>query len=137
MSPSGDAAGRSESLPLWAFVGYGVLFLCVRGLLELPLSPWLRVLLSLLPVIPFAWFLVMVIRGIGEMDELEQRIHLEALAVAYPVAMLLLMTLDLLDIAIHPREDGVASHPSLLEHIWPVMIALYFFGLARARRRYQ
>ncbi len=108
-------------------------FFVARGILEQEgLSPVVRVLAALLPVIPFSLMLWEIIKGVRSMDELEQRIHLEALAVAFPLTLIFLMTLGLLQLAINlPAED--LSY----RHVWAMLPILYFGGLALARRRYQ
>ena len=91
----------------------------------------MRVWAALLPVPAFAWMLWEIIKGVRVMDELQQRIQLEALAVAYPLALILLMTLGLLEIAITlPPED--LSY----RHVWAALPLFYFIGLAIARKRY-
>jgi hypothetical protein len=93
---------------------------------------WLRVAIALLPVPPFAVCLLMFIRGIRSMDEMQRRVHLEALAIAFPLMMLLLMTLGLLQRAIElPFEDWSYAH------VWIYMPLFYFGGLGYAMRRYQ
>jgi hypothetical protein len=90
-----------------------------------------RLVTALLPVGPFALFLVALSRGIRQLDELERRIQLEALALAFPLTMLLLMALGLLELAIPlPREDWS------YRHVWAMLPLFYFAGLALARRRY-
>ena len=91
-----------------------------------------RIGAALLPVPFFVWWLWTWMKGVGQMDELERRIELEALAFAFPVAVILLMTLGLLDLARPLNPDDFS-----LRHVWAMMPALYFLGLARARRRYQ
>jgi hypothetical protein len=91
-----------------------------------------RIAAALLPVAPFAWLLWEIVRGVRSMDELEQRIQLEALALAFPLTLILLMTLGLLEIAIElPAED--LSY----RHVWAMLPALYFLGLTLARKRYR
>jgi hypothetical protein len=52
-------------------------------------------------------------------------------AVAFPLTLLLIMTLGLLQVAISlPLDDW--SH----WHVWPLIYVFYLAGLARARRRY-
>ena len=65
-------------------------------------------------------------------DELERRIQLEALAFAFPMTLLLIMTLGLLEIAIGLNRDHWSYR-----HVWPMLFILYFAGLARAKRRYE
>ena len=45
------------------------------------------VALALLPAVPFIGFIVSFIGSVRAADELERRIHLEALAVAFPATM--------------------------------------------------
>jgi hypothetical protein len=125
----------------WMYAGYAVTalwfvsFIVARFALDkdLRLEPtWLRVAAALLPVIPTALFLWFVIGAIQGLDELHRRVHLEALAIAYPLAILLLMTLGFLQLAIDlPVEDWS------YRHVWAYLPAFYFLGLAIAWRRYR
>ncbi|MSS72575.1 MAG: hypothetical protein EXS64_13935 [Candidatus Latescibacteria bacterium] len=123
----------STRLPWIVFAVWFLAYFGARGLLEHgPAEAWQRVGVALLPVPFFAVFLVTFIRRIGSMDELQRRIQLEALAVAFPLALLLLMTLGLLQRAIHlPFEDWSYAH------VWPYLPIFYFIGLAVASRRYR
>ncbi len=126
---------RSEGFPfgtLLVTVGWGLLYIGARALLELELAPWLRVLVALVPVPFVTLFLVMIVRGIRQMDELERRIHLEAVGVAYPLAILLFMTLGLLELAIPLKKEDWSYR-----HVWIYLPIFYFIGLAIARKRYQ
>lgn len=118
----------------WALTWMLAFFLSRAGLrlwgAEL-LVGW-RLLLALLPLPPFAGFLWAFIRVIRESDELERRIHLEALAVAFPLSILLVMVLGLLQLAIPlPPEDWS------YRHAWPFFFLFYFAGLGIAQRRYR
>lgn len=114
----------------------GVLWMAVYGL-----SRWLlrsvegdglRVAIALAPTPFFVWFLWTYINGVGQMDELERRIELEALAFAFPAAIVFISMLGLLDVAItlDPRQFS-------LRNVWLLMPLLYYAGLYRAKRRYQ
>jgi hypothetical protein len=116
------------SAAVWVLSYFGARVLLERD----DLATWLRVSVALVPVLPFALCLLLTIRGIRGMDELQRRIQLEALAVAFPLTMLLLMTLGLLQRAVTlPFEDW-----SYL-HVWYYLPLFYFVGLAFALRRYQ
>jgi hypothetical protein len=91
-----------------------------------------RVLLALLPLLPFVCFLWAFIRVVRESDELERRIHLEALAVAFPLGVVLLMVLGLVQLAL-PLPPADWSY----RHIWPFFFLFYFAGLGMAQRRYR
>ena len=109
------------------------LFFIARGMLEMSdLSVGVRVSLALLPVPAFAWFLWEFTQMVSHADELERRIQLEALALAFPLTLLLLMTLGLLQVAIELNMDDWSYR-----HIWPIVYVFYVAGLMRARRRYQ
>lgn len=119
------------------FVGTASAFILAyfgaRALLEsFVMETWLRVAVALLPVLPFTLFLLTIIRGIRQMDELERRIQLEALAVAFPLAFLLLMTLRLLELAVKLKPENWSYR-----HLWPVLFIFYLIGLVGAKRRYQ
>ena len=108
-------------------------FAVARGLLkQTDLSQTVRVILALLPIGPFAWMLWKFISGITSLDELQKKIQLEALAIAYPVMMVFLMTLGLLDIAV-----GLSYENFGLKHLWYYMPIFYFLGVFIATRRYQ
>jgi hypothetical protein len=91
-----------------------------------------QVIVALLPILPFAFFLILVIAGIRQMDELHRKVHLEALAIAFPLAMLLLMLLGLLELAIPLSPDNWSYR-----HVWSYLPLFYFLGLAITWRRYQ
>lgn len=67
------------------------------------------------------------------LDELQRRIQLEALALAFPVVLLLLMTLGLLQVA----GVAISQEDWSYRHIWIIALALYAAGVAFAKRRYQ
>lgn len=124
---------RREWGLIGVFAAWFLAYFGARGLLEHgPAEAWLRVGVALLPTPFFAVFLVAFIRRIGGMDELQRRIQLEALAIAFPLAILLLMTLGLLQRAIPlPFEDWSYAH------VWTYLPIFYFIGLAVVSRRYR
>jgi len=115
---------------LWA-----VSFLGARLALDRDLDwgpPAARVAVALLPVVPTALFLWAIVSLIRSFDEMQRRIHLEALAFAFPLAILLLMTLGLLQLAIDlPMEDWS------YRHVWVFLPLFYFGGLSLAWRKYR
>ncbi|HEY7617461.1 MAG TPA: hypothetical protein VH744_11705, partial [Terriglobales bacterium] len=93
-SPVRDVSGRRLLLSaVLFFVGY-VLALAAAEMRDLPQAA--RVVMALLPVAVFVWILLQIVAGIRQLDELERRIQLEALAVAYPCALVLMMMLGVL-----------------------------------------
>ena len=91
-----------------------------------------RIAVALLPFPFFVAFLIAEIRLLRRVDELERKIQLEALAVAFPAAMLMMMALGLL-------ERAVVLNPAdwSYRHTWFFLPLFYFVGLGVARRRYR
>jgi hypothetical protein len=121
----------SWSAGVAAAVTFVITVVIARALLETLSEPWQRVAVALLPIIPFCWLLVMIVRGVRTADELERRIQLEALAVAFPLTLVLLLTLGMLELAV-----GLPAEDFSYRHLWAVLPVLYFIGLALARKRY-
>jgi hypothetical protein len=108
-------------------------YFIARGLLEnSQLSEGLRLVIALVPIIPFGVFLMSMLAGIREMDELHRRVHLEALAIAFPLTMLLLMVLGLVELVMPLSPDDWSYR-----HVWQFLPLFYFLGLALTWRRYQ
>ena len=101
----------------------------VISLKLLPTAPpgWKRVLLAAAPVIPAAFLLVSVIRLFARIDEMQRRIHLEAVALAAGVTALLALTCGFLENAGAPRLSGFWTFGSICV-LWGV------FGMILQRR---
>jgi len=97
-----------------------------------PQADWARVGVALVPLVPFMIFLWTFINDMRQADEMERRIHLEALAWAYPLAMVLIMVLALMQLAMPLKEADWGYR-----HVWPFFWVFWLFGQAFARRRYQ
>jgi hypothetical protein len=91
-----------------------------------------RIGAALFPAIPFVWVLWEIARAVRSLDELEQRIQLEALAFAFPVVMIFLLVLGLLELAITLPPQDLSYR-----HVWAMLPIIYIIGLLRAKRRYQ
>jgi hypothetical protein len=113
-----------------AFVAY----FGVRLILEnTALAGPLRIVVAMLPVPFFVYFLLTEVRYMRNLDELQRRIQLEALAVAFPVVLLLLMTLGLLQVA----GVAVSQEDWSYRHIWFLALLSYAVGVKMAERRYR
>jgi len=96
----------------------------------MPPQPWDIVVMST-PLLAFFWFVAVVQRTLRSFDELQRRIHLEALALAFLTVMLALMGLGL--VGETPR--GRIELPLL--DAWFALIPLYGVCYLAARRRYR
>jgi hypothetical protein len=86
--------------------------------------PWAPVI-ACAPVPAFYWFVWVVQRALRGIDELQRRIHLEALALAFPTTMLVLMTLGIINLEIP------------LRNLWVMLPPLYGICLVIVNRRYR
>ena len=119
--------------PLVMGIAWLLLYFVARALLEGAYGDtWARFAIAVVPIVPFALFLLAIMRGLDELDELQRKIQLEALAIAYPLAMLLLMILALMQRAVPLKfEDWSYAH------VWVFLPLFYFAGVAISTRRYQ
>ena len=136
-SSAGEALEQTKRIYGIRLLARGLLWLSVylisRALLALDItSPAIRVVVALAPVPFFVWWLWTWMKGVARMDELERRIELEALALAFPLAVVFLMTMGSLDVAVPLDPDDWS-----IRHVWAMMPMLYYIGLWRAKRRYQ
>ena len=116
---------------LW-FGAWFVAWIGARIVLESSAVPtWARVLSALAPAPLAAAALLAILRGARDLDELERRIQLEALATAFVLAVLLIMTLGLMELAIELNRDDWSYR-----HVWAMLPMFYFAGIIFARRRY-
>ena len=112
-----------------AFVLWVATYFLARSMLEsTEISTLVRVLFALLPILPFAAFLYLVVKGQRGMDELELRVQVEALAIAFPLSVVFLMVFGLV---------GQALDLTLERHVWFYLPIFYFAGLSLAWRRYR
>lgn len=112
---------------LWA-IAYLSCLLIVK---ELDPGKTLGIILSFLPAACFALFIFHYIKGVGAMDELERRIQLEAAVIGFTLAIMLIMTLGLLDLVIILKKEDWGYR-----HLIPFFVAFYFLGLYITKRKY-
>lgn len=126
------ASGSGSGRLITAAVLCGLTYFGARAVLEMDTLPtvW-RVAAAIAPVPLFVWALVEIVRSSRQLDELQRRIHLEALALAYPLLLTMLMALGLLELAIPLNKQDWSYR-----HVWQMQGALYFLCLYIAQRRY-
>ena len=132
--PTDSSRSRSDgAIVPAAGILWLVLYFGVRLFLEAnpDLARGVRLALAFVPTPVFAFFLWRFVQGVRSADELERRIQLEALAVAFPLDVLLLTTLGLVQRAVDLKFEDWSYN-----HIWPFFAIFYLFGMALARRRY-
>ncbi len=104
------------------------LVLSVWLLNNLDESPW-RIVAAILPVFPIILGTLAFVRFFGEMDELQKRIQLYAMAFSFGVVGMLTLTYGLLQNVGLPQVSFIA--------VLPAMIALWGLGYVIASAKYQ
>lgn len=100
---------RQVSGILWMIVYTLALFALKK--LELDRLP--ATIIAIAPIIPFVVFLYQFVHHLRNADELERRVQLEALAIAFPTTLVGLMLLGLLPLAV-----PLSEHDWSYRHIW-------------------
>lgn len=115
----------------WIFAYAALVVLGVAALHYLPFAwPPLRVLISLLPVIPLFGILNLGMRKFREADELQKKITAEGIMFGFGVATIVTLSYGFLQI------NDLAPEVSFT-WVWPILGAGWIVGQLLARRRYQ
>ena len=110
-------------------LGYAVLLmLAVTFVKAYPQSPW-RYVAMLAPIVPAMWSLAGVMKYLRAMDEMQRRVHLEGVAFAFVVTIVLVFSYGLLERA------GLPKIPT----IWQASLMIFLWGVGSyiAARRYR
>lgn len=108
-------------------------YVAARYSVELaPVGSAVRVLIALAPIVPTVLVLWLIWRGVRSLDELHRRVQFEALAVAFPLCLVLLWVLGLLELAIDLDKSNWSYR-----HVWAMVPMFYLIGLALTWRRYK
>jgi hypothetical protein len=126
-------AGPRDSVFIVAGIVWVVIYWIALYLLKNPeTSGALKVAMVLVPVIPFAVFLFQFIGYVRSLDELHRRVHLEALALAFPIATLFLMTLGLVE-----KAGALSPKYWSFQDVWYYLPIFYLVAVAITWRRYR
>jgi hypothetical protein len=109
-----------------------VYFAARSALTEIHMGEIARLAASFAPLFAFGWFVWVVQQAVKRADELQRLIQLQALAMAFSTAMIVLMTLGLLDIF---HEGRLVLPP--FRDLWALLPAVYAICLAVAWHRFR
>ena len=116
----------------WAgMTAYTVIMLTVWPLVRTTENDGLRIVIALLPVIPILFVIRALLRYILDADELVQRLHLEALAIAAGVVAVASLVGGFLASAEVIHLDG-----AILIWVFPVIGGVFGFSVKFLERRY-
>ena len=91
-------------------------------------SPW-RDSIALSPMLPGALMVWVILRQLRRLDELQQRVQFEALALAFAGTAFITFSYGFL--------EGLGYQRLSMFVIWPLMASLWMLGLVLAARRYK
>jgi len=112
-----------------SIIAYVIIIIVSRLILDnLGDSPW-RYPIALLPVVPVVFLVIAFLRYLSGIDELQQRIQLQAVGFAAGTTGLLTFAYGFLELMGFPRFSTFL--------IFPMMIMLWGIGLSYFSRRYQ
>ena len=124
---------RTKGFALVTGILWLVTYYIARAILDTPdLGRTWRIVIVLLPAVPCGLFLLSFMRNIEQLDELEQKVQMEAFAFAFPLTVFLLMFLGLLQLAV-----GLSADNWFYRHVWAFVPIFYLGGLALAWRKYR
>ena len=112
-----------------AMLAYGVVLIASILLLQGNPEAWWRFPVALSPVIPALVGMQVIVRVVREMDELQQRIQLEAVAFSLGSTAMLTFSYGFL--------EGVGFPHLNWTFVLPMIVALWGIGQIVARRRYR
>ncbi len=107
-----------------------IIIAAALGERQFPPGTAARIGFALIQSLATAVVVVMPLRALRHLDEMQRRIQLEALAIAFVGAGILCSTYGFLEKALATRLDWVFA-------IWPAMVLLWIAGMLIAYRRYR
>ena len=115
---------------LLAGMTFVAVFAVSWSLEHLTMSPSGRLAVAMLPVALWSGAIAMLVLLMRGLDELQRKVQLEALAIAFPGAMMLGMAVEYLQKAGFARGLDVGD-------VWPIMFLLYVPAILFAHWRYR
>ncbi|MEP3329766.1 hypothetical protein [Sedimentitalea sp.] len=115
---------------LIGFAAYAAtLFISQSLLAHYPESQSIRVLVALSPMLPAAFICGVVVRSIRNLDELQLRLQLEALAISFAGTALFTFSYGFL--------EGIGLPKISMFVVWPLMATLWVIGVILGRLRFR
>jgi len=91
-------------------------------------SQIIRIMLSLVPMLPAVFICGAIVRSISQMDELQRKLQFEALALAFAGTALITFSYGFL--------EGTGLPKLSMFVVWPIMATLWVIGVLLGRVRY-
>lgn len=112
---------------VWVFSYIGSLLV----LKSFALPKEVGIILTVITALAFAVFIYKYYRSIFFMDEVQIKVQMEAVVIAFSLGLYLLMTLGLLDLVVTLNKEDWSYR-----HLVPYFAIFYFIGLFISKRKY-
>ncbi len=89
------------------------------------------VIIAIIPIITFAIFILKYIKAFSVMDEVKQRVQLEAVVIGFSLTVMLTMLLFLLELC-DISNHGLFGYGNMVGFCW----AFYFIGWIISKKKY-
>jgi len=89
------------------------------------------IIIALVPIITFSIFIFKLIKAFSVMDEVKQRVHLEAVVIGFSLTAMLIMILFLLSLC-DISNSGWFGYANLVGYCW----IFYFVGWFISKKKY-
>ena len=130
-SASSNRAGTSSRFVIWAALAAAAVIVgAALAAKQFERGSAARIALAVLQGLASASAVILPVRSIRGLDEMQQRIQLEALAFAFAGTGVLTTTYAFLANAGLPAIDWGT-------YVWPLMVLLWVIGVLMAHRRYR
>lgn len=114
----------------WSIVTAIALLLSSSVLSGTEYGPAARLVIAMAPIVMLVGMIALMARQVRHLDEMQRRIHLEALAIAFPAAAIIALAVEYL------QKAGFAEGWTIGD-VWPWMLLVYVPAYFLARRRYR
>lgn len=111
---------------------YGATYLPVAWLLKHQVfGQPVSIIIAIVPIITFSIFILKLIKAFSIMDEVKQRVQLEAVVIGFSLTVMLMMILFLLSLC-HISNDGWFGYADTVGYCW----LFYFVGWFISKKKY-
>jgi len=129
MGQSGKTAGKQSVI--FALIHAGTYLPATWLLKHRAFDQPVSVIIAIVPIITFSVFILKYIKAFSEMDEVKQRVQLEAVVIGFSLTVMLMMLLFLLGLCDVSNPD-LFGFGNMVGYCW----AFYFIGWFISKKKY-
>lgn len=131
LAPMCLARRMSQWAVLFAFISALAAIACSWVLRNMQPNAVMRVVLAIIPVIPATLYVLFMVKATRTLDELQQRIQLEAVTFAFVASLVGSLTYGMLQ-----KSGFLRAWAWDWEGIWAMLLGFWIVGMMISSRRY-